>query len=331
MKKKGEIDIALLIVIILITAILVSCSKIDSDYMSITLTSYNQEDTEEMTTSIYQYSLQDKETKKIFDFPSTTQYPLGVFSEKDKSVYFTKRDSQEHDQIFQYKLSDEKEYQLTTDLRAINQIIPTKETLFFVASSTDKVLRLGSFNKDNQSVRYWGDEDINVETITLNPETQKIYISGFSYSEDRENIEKQFVSDDYVYTTPIFVVYETDFNFKETKELFSTDSWIRLLLMNKSNNNLVAVYDKEYNSPDPSKAVTINLETGETKDFKLPKERVQVDGGGFSSDGKEMYGTFILDDQRGIYSYEVDSQKYSPIFSSKVGFINNFQIIYQGA
>lgn len=326
---KNNSKLGKLILMILIMAILASCSNSGSDYISITLTSYNQDDTGEMTTSIYQYSIQDKETKKIFDFPNTTQYPLGVFSEKDNSVYFTKRDSQKHDQIFQYNLSDDKEFQLTTELRATNQIIPTKETIFFVASTTDQVLRLGSINKDSQSIRYWGDKDINVETITLNPETQKIYISGFSYSEDRENIEKQFVSDDNVYSMPLFVVYETDFNFKETKELFSTNSWIRLLLMNKSNNNLVAVYDKEYNSPDPSKAVTINLETGETKDFKLPKERVQVDGGGFSSDGKEMYGTFILDDQRGIYLYEVDSQKYSPIFSSKDGFINNFQIIHQ--
>lgn len=326
---KESNNIVKMIVMILITAILTSCSNSDSDYISITLTTYNKDDTEEMTTSIYQYSLQDKETKKIFDFPYTAQYPLGVFSEKDNSVYFTKRDNQKRDQIFQYKLGVDKEYQLTSDLRAINQIIPTKEALFFVASIADNVLRLGSYNKDNQSVRYWGDEDINVETITLNPETQKIYISGFSYSADRGNIEKQFVSDDNVYSTPLFVVYETDFNFKETKELFSTDSWIRLLLMNKSNNSLVAIYDKEYNSPDPSKAVTINLETGETKDYKLPKERVQVDGGGFSSDGKEMYGTFILEDQRGIYSYEVDSQKYSPIFSSKDGFINNFQIIHQ--
>lgn len=326
MIKKSK-NIIKIFVIILITAILASCNDGDSDYISITLTTYIQDDPKEMTTSIYQYSLQSKETQKIFDFPYTAQYPLGVFSEKDNSVYFTKRDSQERDQIFQYKLSVDKEYQLTSDLRAINQIIPTKESLFFVASITDNILRLGSFNKDNQSIRYWGDEDINVETITLNPETQKIYISGFSYSEDKENIEKQFVSDDNVYSTPLFVVYETDFNFQETKELFSTDSWIRLLLMNKSNNSLVAIFDKEYNSPDPSKAVTINLKTGEAKDFKLPKERVQVDGGGYSSDGKEMYGTFILDDQRGIYSYEVESQEYAPIFSSKDGFINNFQII----
>lgn len=325
MKKNREI----IIVLVLITFILASCSKKSSDYISITLTTYNQGDTEEMTTSIYSYSIKDKETKKIFDFPFTAQYPLGVFSEEDNSVYFTKRDNLQHDQVFLYNLDEDKEYQLTTDLRAVNQIVPTKETVFFVASATDQVLRLGALNKDSQYISYWGDKDINVETITLNPVTQKIYISGFSYSEDRENIEKQFVSDDNVYSMPLFTIYETDYNFTEAKELFSTNSWIRLLLMNKIDNNLVAVYDKEYNSFEPSESVTINLETSEIKKFRLPKDRIQVDGGGFSSDGKEIYGTFVLDDQRGIYSYEIDSKKYSPIFSSEDGFINNFQIMYQ--
>lgn len=326
-KKINKIGKVILLLSILLT--LVSCNNSSEDYISISCTTYNEENTELMTTSIYKYLIKDGKTEEIFNFPYTTQYPLGVFSQADNSVYFSKRDASNHDQIFVHDLSSNKEYQLTNTLRAVNQIIPTKESIFFVASSTDKVLRLGSIDKKTMQIRYWGDEDINVETIDLNPVTQKIYISGFSSSKDKENIAKQFISDENVYSMPLFVIYETDYGFNETTVLFAKHSWIRLLLMNISNDSLLAIYDKEYNSPEPSESIVINLKTKDIQNFELPKERLQVDGGGFSPNGKKIYGIFAPNDQRGIYSYDLDDSTYNEIFTSKDGFINNFQIIHK--
>ncbi|MBD7968231.1 TolB-like translocation protein [Paenibacillus gallinarum] len=331
MKNKLFLAKGLLLTLVFIL-LLVGCNnkngliEQNDDYISITRTTYIQPDTDEMTTSIYQYTPKTKELAEIFNFPYTAQYPLGVFSSNDKVVYYTKTDDNKHDQIFSYNIETKEETKLTTNLRAVNQIIPTKEKVFFIASS-NRVLRLGMLDKQSGVISYWGDEDTNVETITINPDTEKIYISAFSYSQDREVIEKQFVSDENKYSMPLFSIYETDFKFTDTQQLFSEHAWIRILMVNRIDNKIIAIYDKEYNSEEKSKAVSINASSHELEEFILPPERMQVDGASFSVDGKGLYVTSVLNDKRGIYYYDFESKEYTPVFISEDGFINNFQLI----
>ncbi|WP_151736889.1 hypothetical protein [Paenibacillus tengchongensis] len=279
-----------------------------------------------MLTTIYQYAPKTGEVTEIYNFPYTTQYPLGVYDSKDKAVYYTKKDKNNRDQIFRYHTETKEEVQLTTNLRAVNQIIPAEEKVFFVAS-TDKVLRLGMLDKQSGVISYWGDEDTNVETIAINPETEHIYISAFSYSQDREVIEKQFLSDENNYSMPLFSVYETDYSFKDTSNFLSVHAWIKILMVNLKDNKTIAIYDKEYNSEELSKAVAIDIRSQEIEEFKLPPERMLVDGANFSADGKGLYVTSIVNDQRGIYYYDFESKEYTTVFISKDGFINNFQYI----
>ncbi|WIV17768.1 hypothetical protein QPK24_15240 [Paenibacillus polygoni] len=321
----------LLLTVVLIL-LLVGCNSKNNlieqndDYLSITTTTYIQPDSDEVTTSISKYTPKTKERTEIFNFPYTSEYPLGVFSSNDKVVYYTKTDGNKHDQIFSYNLETKEETKLTTNLRAVNQIIPTKEKVFFIAAS-NRVLRLGMLDKQSGVISYWGDEDTNVETITINPDTEKIYISAFSYSQDREVIEKQFVSDENKYSMPLFSIYETDFKFTDTQQLFSEHAWIRILMVNRIDNKIIAIYDKEYNSGEKSKAVSINASSHEVEEFILPPERMQVDGASFSVDGKGLYVTSVINDKRGIYYYDFESKEYTPVFISEDGFINNFQLI----
>ena len=331
MKNKLFLAKGILLTVVFVL-LLVGCNSKNSliqqndDYISITRTTYIQPDTDEMTTAIYQYALKTGELTEIFNFPYTAQYPLGVFSSNDKVVYYTKTDDNKHDQIFSYNIETKEETKLTTNLRAVNQIIPTKEKVFFIAS-LNRVLRLGMLDKQSGVISYWGDEDTNVETITINPDTEKIYISAFSYSQDREVIEKQFVSDENKYTMPLFSVYETDFEFTDTQQIFSEHAWIKILMVNRIDNKIIAIYDKEYNSEEKSKAVSINASSHELEEFILPPERMQVDGASFSVDGKGLYVTSVLNDKRGIYYYDFESKEYTPVFISEDGFINNFQLI----
>ncbi|KHL91581.1 hypothetical protein QW71_33720 [Paenibacillus sp. IHB B 3415] len=296
------------------------------DILSITCTTYIQPDKEAMLSTIYQYVPATGEVTEIYNYPYTAQYPLGVFSPKEKVVYYTKKDETNRDQIFSYHMETKQEVQLTTNLRAVNQIIPAKEKIFFIAS-IDKVLRLGMLDKRSGMISYWGDEDTNVETIAINPKTEHIYISAFSYSQDREVIENQFLSDENNYSMPLFSVYETDYSFKDTQKFLSVHAWIKILMVNMAENVTIAIYDKEYNSEENSKAVAIDVSSQEIEEFKLPPERMLVDGANYSANGKGLYVTSIVNDKRGIYYYDFESKEYNTIFISADGFINNFQFI----
>lgn len=313
-----------ILLIISCMLLLVSCRNSNNDYISIACTTYDQPNTENMTTTIYQYIPKTGKATEIFSFPYTSQYPLGVFDSHSNTVYYTKRDTLNHDQIFSVNLKTKDSVQLTTNLRAVNQIVPTKDKVFFVAS-IDRVLRLGVIDKNSGIISYWGDEDTNIETITINPNTEKIYISSFSYKKDREEIENQFISDEYSYSVPLFSISETDYSFMNTNLIMSGHAWIRLLMVNPSNDNLIAIYDKEYNSEEDSRAVSINTASYEIEEFALPPERMQVDGGSFSADGNGVYVLSAINDERGVYYFDFINKEYTPIFISENGFVNNFQ------
>ncbi|CAH1054818.1 hypothetical protein [Paenibacillus pseudetheri] len=333
MKNKKNLGRSLLFSIAFIFFLL-GCNSKDKDrliekhddFLSITCTTYIQPDKEDMLTTIYQYAPNTGEVKEIYNFSYTTQYPLGVFSSNDKVVYYTKRDDSKRDQIFSYNVENKEETQLTTNLRAVNQIIPTKEKVFFVAS-IDRVLRLGMLDKQSGIISYWGDEDTNVETIAINPNTEHIYISAFSYSKNREVLEKQFISDENKYTMPLFSVYETNYSFTDTRKFLSGHAWIKILMVNMKENKLIAIYDKEYNSDEKSKAVAIDVNSQENEEFNLPPERMNVDGASFSVDGKGLYVTSVVNDKRGVYYYDFKSKEYTKVFISEDGFMNNFQLV----
>lgn len=298
-----------------------------NDYLSITCTPYHTDCEGVWNSLIYQYIPRTHALTEVYRFPLTAQYPLGVLHAYDRTLYYTKQDTSKCDQIFSYNLDTKEESQLTHQLFAVNYIIPTESHLFFVATDTG-VLRLGAIAQKTHAISYWGDEDTNIETIALDPLTQKIYISTFSYSEDRKNIEAQFTTEPLPYILPIYTVYETDYAFESTKALVSKQDWIRLLLIHPTDHALIVVYDKEHNSSAPSKALSINLDTYEITPFNLPPKRLQQGGAYFSSDASGIYSLSSVDDKRGIYFYDLKTQRYTPIFICTDGFINNFQLLH---
>ena len=54
---------------------------------------------------------------------------------------------------------------------------------------------------------------------------------------------------------------------------------------------------------------------------------MQVDGGSFSKNGKGLYVISVLNNQRGIYYYDLLTGEYTEIFTTEDAFINNFQFI----
>ncbi len=67
-----------------------ACGK-KSEYLSISYTTYNDENGPEngMQIAFIKYDIEQKKFTKIIDTSYSSQYPLGIISMKDKKVYYT--------------------------------------------------------------------------------------------------------------------------------------------------------------------------------------------------------------------------------------------------
>lgn len=320
-------------------SLLCSCTSSKSstnevaDTVSLTFSEYATEGTgSDINTQIYNYDCTTKEIQKIFEFEYTSQYPLGVYDKKNNEVYYTKGveiDENTHgDQIFITDLSTNTEKQLTDDLFAVNYIIPAEHTIFFVARPKgSEILKLGSINKKTGQIYYWGDEDKNIEAITVNQKNEKIYLSSNSEKEVRYNLIHQEgpIGEDN-FKMPKHTVFQTNYDFTETKELFSDNLWIRTVMF--EGNNVVALCDKKHNNVDvPSLVYTYDLGSDTLTQKPWDHERMQVGDAGFSSDGKEIYAITVVDNKRGLFEYNVEEEQYTQLFTPEDGFINSIQVV----
>ncbi|WP_052947812.1 hypothetical protein [Aneurinibacillus tyrosinisolvens] len=102
-----------------------------SPYLSITLTS--QKDGK-FTTQFFTYNLTSKVITEVGQVPMTAQYPLGVVDRNNNVLYYSERDSTGSDQLVEYDLNLKKKEQLTTNLSAINHMIPVDNKIFMSVS-----------------------------------------------------------------------------------------------------------------------------------------------------------------------------------------------------
>ncbi|AKG37344.1 hypothetical protein [Paenibacillus durus] len=325
------------IFILLMAMLLLSCSSngksYSADYISLTYSDYATTNTNgKIKTQILSYDSSTKKVEKIFEFDYTAQYPLGYYDKPNQLVYYTKRVGDEKkygDQIFVRDLSNNKDIQLTDNLFAINYIIPVATNkLFFVASlKGEEVLKLGSINIDTKEMSFWGDNDTIIEAATIDKKNKKIYVSTYSMKERNYSLTHQNgpVGQNN-FKMPKYTVFETDYNFKNNLKLFSKNYWIRSIMTN--DNYVIALCDKQYNDAEvPSTVISYDL-ADHSIDTKLWKgARLQVGDANFSFDGTKIYTISVVNKKRGLYEYNMNTQKYTPLFIPDKGFINNIQVV----
>lgn len=301
------------------------------EYISITETRHDNSKREgnDLVVSLYTYTLSNGKMNKVYELPLTAQYSLGVVDLSSHCVFYTRDVNDEGDQIFSYDLRTRKTKQLTSNLFAVNYIIPTKDYLFFAAASHDAPnVALGCYEKSTGKLSYWGDDgDTNVECMCVNRATEKIYVATYSESEDRYNLQHQ-TNDDFKIAD--HSVWELDYSLKQPKKLFTLPQvWIRMLIPNGK--NISVIYDLKYNaSYIPSRYFTYDLQSNEKIDFPAPPYRIQKGDAAFSSDLENLFVLSSLPDDthRNLYQYNVEEQSYSLIFqASDHSFINNYQVI----
>ena len=89
---KKSILLLLFVVSLILSACQTPTENIEN-FLSITVTTYNDAETLEsgMVTTVYSLGLENNEIENKWSFERSAQYPLAVYSKYDNSVYYTQR------------------------------------------------------------------------------------------------------------------------------------------------------------------------------------------------------------------------------------------------
>lgn len=330
-QKQKAVIVVLCSIILSTLALLAYYNKVLPDeYISITS---SKEDAEsgKITTTISVYDIKTEQLEEIYSFEYSAQYPLGCYDKKMNNVYFTKRvqnGENAGDQIFMVDLKTSNEKQLTTELFAVNYILPDEDNIFFVGRpKNSQVLKLGNINLSSGDIEYWGDDDTNIEAIALDRKNKKIVISAYSEKERAYNVAHQEgpAGQDNM-KMPRHAVYEIDYDFENAHKLFDEEMWIRTVIVN--NDDIYALCDRKYNNSSEASFVyryNRNDKTIYTSEWN--SYRLQVGDAGYSSNGKHIFSISSVGEERGIYDFDLENGQVNPIMMQKNGFINNIQVV----
>lgn len=302
--------------------------KSSGSYLSICYTTYDDGEGPEngMTTTVYAYDIELKEVIS-YSFPYSTQYPLGVIDKELNRLYFC-QSSGAGDQVFMYDMDIGVFTQLTTDLNAVNYIIPCGEKVYCVVNprGADEYarLKLVSIDINTLEMDVWLDDgDTNVETLCLDRSNGKIYISAYSCSQHIYNLRNQTGNEGMI--NPEGTIYETDLDFSTTRKIYSNEDHIARYILNHDN-MVLAVLQWRPNRMPYQKAY-IDVDTLEVSEFDIP-DIMQRGEPAFTKDGTGIYMLTVVDDNRGIYLYDIESGSLTEIFTPMGdGFINSFMFI----
>ncbi|MDR0880481.1 MAG: hypothetical protein LBN09_07250 [Clostridioides sp.] len=328
-------------------------------YLSITATSYdNGKDPDGgMTTSTYIYDLETKklENKRAGAVEYTSQYPLSVYDKSNNTIYYTASDeSGKRDEVFSYNLGTMERKQLTTELFAVNYILPYKDNILIVGVKRfERELKPFLLDKSTNKLNSLKTpEGFDCWTAHYNPITKKTILQGWIQSE-RERLTSEFGYDkkklkDSGYKLPKTYFYELVDNelklyfediYRETENI-STDLSGNIIYADYSYKDIHKIPDGHIRTwytwrkgSDKVPAKTDLFSEGSTSDY--PSEEITYVS-------KEFYylneNTIIFlgyprdknEDSYGIYAYDIKKNEYKTIIESEEelgGYINNFTLL----
>ncbi|MEK5164774.1 hypothetical protein NYE69_20875 [Paenibacillus sp. FSL R5-0527] len=348
----GRISVGMkLVVLFLLTASLVSCSptyskisdkspdkNIDlSDYLSITYTKYtNGTDTNDgMTMEVYSYEIGSKKLTKVTELPYTSQYPLSSASLPEQKIYYSAEGERDEDELFAYDLKTQSSEQLSSNLFAINRIIPftADNKLIMVAVKRGEInLKVGFFDKKGGDIRFVDDQDLDTHTwdIAYNPETDKTYAAQYSDAQKRIQMKKANMANTDMIPSNHWII-EIDNATLATRKIIELKAE-KILSITVSGDQILIATAKVINS-GPVEYSMVNIQSGERTKLDLPITARK--GIYLSRDGKGIYylgeDKNAKTDQRGIFYLDLKTKKSEPIFLQEDGFINNFSFIRPGS
>lgn len=302
------------------------------EYLSITNTEYvnGTDSTDGMKMNVYTYDLQSKALNKMTDLPYNSQYPLTVVSLAEDTTYYSGEGKNKGDELFAYDMKTQQVQQLSSNLFAINAIIPdvTENTLMMAAvQKGERPVKVMFLDKATQKISILNEQDSDTTTwdIAYDPETEKAYAIQYSEEEQYEQMEKSNQTQKPM-VPPSHTIIEIDPVTNQTRAIIKLKDEQILTLSARGNQLLIAT--AKYINKMPIGYSLIDVKTGQRKKLHLPIKAsselfLDKDGNGFYFLGEKGNGST----ERGIYYYDMKTDEIETVFLQKEGFINNFILV----
>ncbi|OMG45833.1 hypothetical protein BK140_30230 [Paenibacillus macerans] len=249
-------------------------------------------------------------------------------------MYYSGEGEQDEDELFVYDLTTKSSKQISTNLFAINRIIPftADNKLIMVAVKRGEInLKVGFFDKKAGDIRFVDDQDLDTHTqdIAYSLETNKIYAAQYSDTQQSIQMRKaNKANTDMI--PPNHWIVEIDNTTLTTRKIIELKEE-KILSLTVSGDQILMATTKVINSGKVEHSM-VNIHSGERTRIDLPT----VVGKAYMS--KDRKGIYYLGedanakaDQRGVYYLDLNTKKSEPIFLQEDGFINNFSYIRPGS
>ncbi len=302
------------------------------EYLSITNTEYvnGTDSADGMKMNVYTYDLESKALNKMTDLPYNSQYPLTVVSLAEDTTYYSGEGKNKGDELFAYDMRTQQVQQLSSNLFAINAIIPdvTENTLMMAAvQKGERPVKVMFLDKATQKISILNEQDSDTTTwdIAYDPETEKAYAIQYSEEEQYEQMEKSNQTQKPM-VPPSHTIIEIDPVTNQTRAIIKLKDE-QILTLSARENQLLIATAKHINKM-PIGYSLVDLKTGQRKELHLPIKAsselfLDKDGNGFYFLGEKGNG----DTERGIYYYDMKTDEIETVFLQKEGFINNFTLV----
>ncbi|MBZ9637425.1 hypothetical protein [Clostridium sp. FP1] len=314
----------------------------DKGYLSICVTDYNDGKGPEngMTTYFYCYDINTEKATKITGIPYTSQYPLGVYSRKENTIYYTSQvkvnEKSKGDQLFSYDLNTKKTHQLSQDVFAINYIVPMNDIIAVEAVKKGvRELKMAFYDKKKNSFEYVNIEnDLEADILSYNPFIDKLAVSFRYKSQDYKSTMDFNEGKTSKPIPPNHYLYIFDENYRNPKKVFSTKNMVlsQIALDNHENLFLCQSDTTRNFNPKSSNCIFYPKENKIEQLETIGKNISISDFMFYNNDKTQVFfiGANPKDEvnfPRGIYIYDFDTKQMKLIFTSKTGFINNFMLL----
>ncbi|MCM3133440.1 hypothetical protein M3629_11590 [Paenibacillus polysaccharolyticus] len=302
------------------------------EYLSITNTEYvnGTDSADGMKMNVYTYDLESKALNKMTDLPYNSQYPLTVVSLAEDTTYYSGEGKNKGDELFAYDMRTQQVQQLSSNLFAINAIIPdvTENTLMMAAvQKGERPVKVMFLDKATQKISILNEQDSDTTTwdIAYDPETEKAYAIQYSEEEQYEQMEKSNQTQKPM-VPPSHTVLEIDPVTNHTRAIIKLKDE-QILTLSARGDQLLIATAKHVNKM-PIGYSLVDLKTGQRKELHLPIKAsselfLDKNGNGFYFLGEKGNG----DTGRGIYYYDMKTDEIETVFLQKEGFINNFTLV----
>ncbi len=308
------------------------CSK--EPYLSITVTAEISETEMQMTN--YCYDVQSNKLKEVAKVQYYSQYPLSVYDKQNDVLYYSYRVHEDNDkygdQLFCLDLKTNESKQLTSDIFAINDIIPVNDVVYLLAAiKGSPILKPIIYDKATGKLCVLNENDnLEFDKIAYDFQNDTLFVSAYNYDDLYKSIEEVSVLGKYL--PPDYYIYYYPKGTDKPQQLIKTE---RQLI------HRMAIY------PDGNLYYT--LADGLPEDFPnydsykydLRKKDIEPE---FSIDSKMLVTEMLYyyndemfflgkdydgQQKRGVYSYHLKTGEFKLLFYTDKGYINNFSMLWE--